>query len=327
MSETSALFIGIDVSKSSLDVALGSTGPILGFRQTPGGLADLVATLKDKNPTLVVLEATGGYELPAVTALAAAALPVVVLNPRQVRDFAKAMGQRAKTDSIDAHVLAHFAERIRPEQRPLLLGSALELKQLSTRHRQLAEMLTSEKQHRETCPPQLRAGLEEHLDWLKQQLKQVDKAIRGLIAANPEWRAKDELLQSVPGVGPKTAAVLLAKLPELGNLSRKKIASLVGVAPFPFESGTSVKGRRQIAGGRTDVRGALYMATLVAAYHNPVFQAHYEQLLASKKLKRVALVACMRKLLVILNAMVRTGTSWDEQLACPSPTKAVETPR
>lgn len=319
MSNSTALFIGIDVSKASLDIAIEPSGQTLRFRQSSEGLASLVETLRAQRPALVVLEATGGYELPAVVAMSAAGLPVVVLNPRQVRDFARAVGQRAKTDSIDARILARFAERIRPEQRPLLLGSALELKQLSTRRRQLVQMVTQEKIHRETCPAQLVAGLEEHLEWLDEQLEQLDEAIQRLIESSPAWKAKDELLQSVCGVGPKTSAALLAKLPELGRLTRRTIAALVGVAPFPFESGSSVRGYRRISGGRTEVRSVLYMATLVAAHRNPVLKAHYQQLCASKKSKMVALVACMRKLLGILNAMLKNETRWDARLAAPLP--------
>lgn len=318
MTASPSVFIGIDVSKASLEVAVGTSGSLLHFRQTPRSIAELVTMLQGKHPELILLEATGGYERPVVTALAAASLPVVVINPSQVRDFAKALGQRAKTDAIDAFVLARYAECIRPEQRTLVLGDALELKQLSTRRRQLVDMITVEKLHQQTCPTELRVGLDEHLDWLRERVKQFDKAIQSLIESNPIWRKKNALLQSVKGIGPAVAAVLLARMPELGTLSRQKIASLVGVAPFPFESGSSVRGVRQIAGGRTDVRAALFMATLVAVHHEPVLKKHYRQLCEGGKPKMVALVACMRKLLVSLNAMVRTGKEWDARLAAPA---------
>ncbi|RYF35954.1 MAG: IS110 family transposase, partial [Cytophagaceae bacterium] len=239
-----------------------------------------------------------------------------VLNPKQVRSFARATGQLAKTDRIDARMLALFAERIRPDVRPLLLGHALELKQLAVRRAQLVEMIVMEKQRRSTTSPLLKPTIEEHLDWLERQKKQVEKALQEMIRQSKEWQERARLLKTAKGVAGVTAAVLVALLPELGTLNRKQIAALVGVAPFAKDSGKKQGGTgRQISGGRPRVRQALYMATLVAVQHNEPLKEHYEKLQKTKEKKKIALVACMRKLLTELNAMLRDSSEWSDTLA------------
>ena len=261
-----------------------------------------------------MLEATGGYELAAVAALAAAGLPVVVANPRQVRDFARATGQLAKTDRIDAGVLALFAERVRPEVRPLPNEEAQELDAVLTRRRQLLEMLTAERNRlgqvagRGRRP--VKKSLKAHIAFLERELRVADTDLGAMVRASPAWREKDDLLRSVPGVGPVLSLTLLAELPELGRLSRREVAKPAGVAPLARDSGT-LRGHRYVRGGRASVRAVLYMAALVATRRNPVIRAFYERLLAAGKPKKLALVACMRKLLTILNAMARSGVRWE----------------
>ena len=261
------------------------------------------------SPTLVVLEATGGYERAAVAALAAAQMPVVVANPRQVRDFARATGQLAKTDRIDAETLALFAERVRPTPRPLADEASAALDALLTRRRQLVGMRGAERNRLEHAPPAVARGIRTHIRWLERQLSVVDRDLDDMIHQSPVWRAKEDLLRSVPGVGPIVSRTLLGELPELGQLNRRRIAALAGVAPFACDSGT-LRGRRVVWGGRASVRAALYMSALVATRWNPVIRAFYQRLLAAGKPKKVALVACMRKLLTILNVMLRTNTPW-----------------
>jgi transposase len=261
-----------------------------------------------------VLEATGGREGPAVAALAAAGLPVAVVNPRQVRDFARAIGQLAKTDVLDAQVLAHFAQVIHPTPRPLPDEQAQELTALMARRRQLIQMQTAERQRLDTALPRVRSQIQRHLAWLEAELADLDQSLHNQVQASPVWRERENLLRSVPGIGPTTALTLLAELPELGQLDRKAIAALVGVAPLSCESGTW-RGRRIVWGGRARVRTALYMATLVASRHNPRIAAFYGRLCAAGKPKKVALIACMHKLLTILNAIVRQGSPWSVQPA------------
>jgi transposase len=259
------------------------------------------------------LEATGGYELLGVAALAAASLPVVVVNPRQVRDFAKATGQLAKTDRIDADILARFADVVRPAVRPLVDDEAQELEALLTRRRQLLEMLQAERNRTGQVFGKgkrlVKKSLKAHIGYLERELRMTDTDLGAMIKASPVWRERDELLQSVPGVGPVLSRTLLADLPELGRLSRREIAKLVGVAPLSRDSGT-MRGRRFVQGGRATVRAVLYMAALVATKRNPAIRAFYLRLLAAGKPKKLALVACMRKLLTILNVMVRTAQPW-----------------
>lgn len=306
------VFVGIDVSKGQLDFALRPGGS----RSVPNneaGFAQLLEHLKAVPPTLVVLEATGGIELPLTSALALAGLPVVVVNPRQVRDFAKATGQLAKTDAIDAQVVAQFAEVIRPEPRPLPDEQTQALAALVTRRQQLIEMLTAEKNRLASTRPAIRKNLRAHIVWLERALQHADTDLAEAIRQSPVWREKDELLRSVPGIGPVLTTTLLANLPELGTLPHKQIAALVGVAPLNRDSGT-LRGRRTVWGGRAHVRTALYMAAIVATRFNPVIRAFYRRLCAAGKAKKVALVACMRKLLTIVNAMLKHRTPWNPTL-------------
>jgi transposase len=302
-------FVGIDVAKAALAIAIRPDGTVMQVPNDEAGIAHLVTQLRQTPPTLIVLEATGGREAPVAAALATAGLPVAVVNPRQVRDFAKATGQLAKTDALDARVLAHFAEVVRPTPRTLPDAEAQALSALLARRRQVLAMLVAEQQRLETTVPVLRPRLDAHIAWLRQERDELDAALRQQIRQSPLWREDDALLQSVPGVGPVRATTLIAELPELGQLDRKQIAALVGVAPLNCESGTW-RGRRIIWGGRGQVRAALWMGTLGAVQHNPIIRAFYARLLAAHKPKKLALTACMRKLLTILNAMLAHRSPW-----------------
>lgn len=306
------IFVGIDVSKAQLDVVVRPEGRF-SIVNNERGLKQLLERLQAVTPTLVVLEATGGIELPLTSALALAGLPVVVVNPRQVRDFAKATGQLAKTDAIDAQVLAQFAEVLRPEPRPLPDEQTQALAALVTRRQQLIDMLTAEKNRLASARPAIRKNLRAHIAWLERALQQADTDLADAIRQSPVWREKDELLRSVPGIGPVLTTTLLANLPELGTLTHKQIAALVGVAPLNRDSGT-LRGRRTVWGGRAHVRTVLYMAAIVATRFNPVIRAFYRRLCAAGKAKKVALVACMRKLLTIVNAMLKHRSSWNPTL-------------
>jgi transposase len=303
------IYVGIDVAKDRLDVAQRPGTEAWWVTNDDRSIADLVARLGALRPTLVVLEATGGIELPVVGALAAAGVPVVVVNPRQVREFARVTGRLAKTDAIDAQVLARFAEAVRPALRPLPDASTHQLGGLVARRRQVIEMLTAEKNRLRTAAPAVRDHINEHILWLERSLSDLDSELGQVIHSSDIWRAQDNLLQSTPGVGPVLSTTLLAHLPELGSLNRKEIAALVGVAPLNRDSGT-LRGRRTVWGGRSDVRTALYMAALAATRFNPVIRAFYQRLESAGKPKKVALTACMRKLLTILNAMMRHQTRW-----------------
>ena len=307
--EGEARFVGIDVSKAQLDVAVRPTGKrwTLPYDQT--GIEGLIPQIVDLEPALVLLEATGGLELPLVAALAAAALPVVVVNPRQVRDFAKATGTLAKTDTLDAGVLAHFADAVRPEVRPLKDAETQVLNSLTARRRQVMTMLVSEKNRLGTAIGAVSPRIEAHIAWLEQELSDLDKGLRQTLRRSPVWREKDDLLRTVPGVGEQISLTLLANLPELGTLNRRQIAALVGVAPYNRDSG-ALRGKRAVWGGRSRVRAVLYMGALVASRHNPAIRDFYQRLLAAGKPKKVALVASMRKLLVILNGMLKHGSPW-----------------
>ena len=302
-------FVGIDVSKAYLDVAFRPSGERLRVSNSESGIAELVARLSTMRPTLVVLEATGGYQAAVVASLAIAKVPTAVVNPRQVRDFAKATGRLAKTDTIDADVLAHFAEVIRPEPRPFVDEQTLALEALVTRRRQVIEMITAEKNRLAQSHKSLRSTIKAHINFLQRELQDTNRELDGMLRKTPMWREHEDLLRTAKGVGRMTIATLFADLPELGTLDNKRIAALVGVAPFNRDSGTH-RGKRMIWGGRASVRAALYMAALVASRHNPVIRAFYERLCAAGKPKKVALVACMRKLLTILNAMIRTKSPW-----------------
>jgi transposase len=302
-------FVGIDVCKGSLDVAVRPVKTSWTVSNDEEGICALADRLRELKPTMVVLEATGGLQIPLVAALGQAKLPVVVVNPRQVRDFAKATGRLAKTDAIDAEVIAHFGEAVRPEVRPLKDAEAQELTDLLARRRQLVDMLTAEKNRLGTARKRVRKDIQEHITWLEKRLKDVNADLSKSIKKTPAWRQKDEILQSTPGVGPVLSVTLLAGLPELGSLNRREVAHLVGVAPLNRDSG-QYKGKRSVWGGRADVRSVLYMSTLAAVRCNPVIRAFYQRLTAAGKEHKVALTACMRKLLVILNTMVKTGAAW-----------------
>jgi len=302
------VFVGIDVSKAQLDVALRPTGRF-SAANTEAGIAEVLTRLQAVSPTLVVMEATGGLEIPLTEALASAGMPVVVVNPRQIRDFAKATGQLAKTDALDAQVLAQFAEVMRPQPRPLLDAETRALAALLTRRRQLVEMLTAERTRLMSVHTPVRKSLRTHIAWLERAIQQTDTVLTEAIHQSPVWREKEALLQSTPGVGP-VMTTLLTNLPELGALTGKQISALVGVAPFNRDSGT-LRGTRTVWGGRAQVRAVLYMAALVAARFNPVIRAFHQRLCAAGKAKKVALTACMRKLLIILNAMMKHRTWWE----------------
>ena len=306
--EGEARFVGIDVSKAQLDVAVRPTGKrwTLPYDQT--GIEGLIPQIVDLEPALVLLEATGGLELPLVAALAAAALPVVV-NPRQVRDFAKATGTLANTDTLDAGVLAHFADAVRPEVRPLKDAETQVLNSLTARRRQVMTMLVSEKNRLGAAIGAVSPRIEAHIAWLEQELSDLDKGLCQTLRRSPVWREKDDLLRTVPGAGEQISLTLLANLPELGTLNRRQIAALVGVAPYNRDSG-ALRGKRAVWGGRSQVRAVLYMGALVASRHNPAIRDFYQRLLAAGKPKKVALVASMRKLLVILNGMLKHGSPW-----------------
>lgn len=308
----SPVCVGIDVSKQQLDIAL-RPGRRYSVPNNEAGVASVLADLRTVSLTLVVLEATGGLELPLTSALALAGLPVVVVNPRQVRDFAKATGQLAKTDAIDAQVLARFAEVIRPEPRSLPDEQTQALAALVTRRQQLIEMLTAEKNRLASARRTIRKNLRSHIAWLERALEQADNDLAETIRQSPVWCEKEALLRSVPGIGPVLTTTLLANLPELGTLTHKQIAALVGVAPLNRDSGT-LRGRRTVWGGRARVRTALYMAAIVAARFNPIIRGFYQRLCAAGKAKKVALVACMRKLLVIVNSMLKHQTPWNPAL-------------
>lgn len=306
-----AIFVGIDIAKADFVGACRPDGTSWTATNNPEGMAATVTRLQALAPTLIVLEATGGYETALVAVLVAAALPVVVANPRQVRDFAKATGQRAKTDRLDAQRIALFAERVHPDPRPLPDAVLQQLNALMTRRRQLLDMLTAEGNRLEHAAAPIRREITRHSRWLERRVVAVDRDLDGTIQKSPAWRAKENLLRSVPGIGPVVSRTLLADLPELGRLNRKQIAALVGVAPLARDRGT-VRGKRVVWGGRAPVRAVLYMGALVATRRNTAIRAFYARLVTAGKPKKVALIACMRKLLTILNAMMRTNTTWQQ---------------
>jgi transposase len=313
---TTSVFVGIDVSQDNFDIATyreQHPDTVWSVSNNPKGIDTLVQRLRKLRPLLVVLEATGNLESDLVTALTIAGLPVVPINPRQVRNFAKATGKLAKTDRIDAQVLAHFAQAVQPKPRPLPDDDTQELKELLARRRQLVEMITAEKNRWRRATPAIRQRIHNHLQWLTTELDDLNQSLQDRIQSKLIWQEKDTLLQSVPGVGPTLSCTMLGCLPELGRLNRKQIASLVGVAPHCRDSGT-LRGKRTIWGGRAMVRHALYMATLVATIHNPTIKAFYNRLVKEGKAKKVALTACMRKLLTILNAIIKEQIPWRKPL-------------
>ncbi len=305
------VFVGIDVGKDVLFVAIRPFGDNLEIANREDGIADLVKRLRFLRPTLVVMEATAGYETPVAVAIYRAGIPVVISNPRLVRSFARATGHLAKTDKIDAGVIAHFAELIRPEPRRLEDPDEERLGRLVKRRKQLLRMIVMEKNRVAKGVPEVRKEIQKHLDWLAKDLERIDQALNDFIQSSPIWSAKNDLLQSVPGIGKVGAQAIISDLPELGTLNRKQIASLVGVAPLNRDSG-NFKGRRSIWGGRAHIRTVLYMVAVVASRCNPVIKEFYERLCKAGKPKKVALTACIRRLLAILNAMMRNGTRWGE---------------
>jgi len=311
-----AVVIGIDVSKAELVIAAHPVAETWTSETTPAAIDTLVARLRDTRPQLIVMEATAGYELPLAAACAAAQLPVAIVNPRQVRAFAQEIGRTAKTDAIDAAVLALFGARVQPAPRAVADAATRALAGLITRRRQLLEMLGAERRRLEQAPPTgpITRDLRTHIRWLERRLGDVDDEIGTAIHQSPVWRVQEDLLRSVPGIGPTTARTLLAELPELGRLDRRAIAALVGVAPFNCDSG-QFRGQRRIWGGRASVRASLYMAALVAARHNPVLAPFYRRLRQAGKRAKVALVAVMRRLLTILNAMLKHQSRWNPKVA------------
>ena len=301
--------VGIDVSKDRLDVAVRPSGEMLVIERNAAGLELLASRLKELSPKVVALEATGGFETVAAAALAAAGLPVIVVNPAQVRHFAIAVGQRAKTDPIDAGVIAHFAEAAGPEPRALPDAATRLLADLVARRRQIIEMIGAERQREKRAPVRLRKSIARLLKALEKELTSVDGDIDDAVRGSPVWCEKEDLLASVPGIGPTIARTLIAELPELGRLNRKQIAALAGLAPFTRQSG-KWRGRSFIGGGRTAVRTALFMVAMVAKKYNPVLKAFFDRLVAAGKPKMVALIAVARKLLTILNAILRDNRPW-----------------
>jgi transposase len=312
MSETIAPCIGIDVAKSTLEIGLDTTEQTFSVENDPQALPALVARLEAMAPERIVVEATGGYEMHLVAACIAANLPIVVVNPRQARDFAKALGKRAKTDRVDALVLARFARAVRPEQRLHKSEAAQAVTVLVARRRQLTEMLVAEENRRQSpLFAEMADEFKEHIEWLQKRIADLDRDLQNQIRQTQQWREQDELLQSAKGVGPVLSVTLLTQLPELGRLDRREIALLVGVAPISNDSGKH-RGERHIAGGRAAVRSVLYMGTLAAIRSNSVIKEFYQRLVAKGKLKKVAITACMRKFLTILNAMVRDQKAWHQ---------------
>jgi transposase len=312
VSDEQHVHVGIDVSKATLDVAVEPTREHWQVDNHERGIPQLVERLRRLQPERIVLEATGGYELAVLAALGCAELPVVAVNPRQVRQFAKAVGRLAKTDALDAQVLAQFAAVVKPALRPLPDAATRELAGLLARRRQLIEMQTAETTRLNQAVDLVRPEIREHLRWLDKRVAQLDRDLHDRLRHSPLWREKDDLLRSIPGVGPILSTTLLAEVPELGGVTHRQLSALVGVAPFNCDSG-KWKGTRRIWGGRAAVRAVLYMATCAAVRHNPVVRALYQRLVAAGKRKKVALVACMRKLLTICNAVIAQRTPWRYQ--------------
>ena len=306
-------WVGIDVCQKYLDVYVRPLEKLFQVTNDEAGIRGLVQTLSKLTPELIVLEATGGMEIDAAIKLTQAELAVAVINPRQARDFAKATGQLAKTDAIDAKVLAHFADAIRPEVRQISDESSRQLEDLVARRRQISDMITAEKNRRRGKTNSVQASIDEHIEWLKQQLKEIESQINSEIALNESWKQKMDLLTSVPGIGEVVAVTLISSLPELGTIPHKSISYLVGLAPLNRDSG-KFRGKRRIHGGRAKIRCVLYMAALVAVRFNPIIKAFYERLLNKGKRKKVALTACMHKLLIVLNAMMNQNQSWQPQV-------------
>ena len=306
---SSEAYVGIDVSKDLFDVKVLPNNEFQQFSNDDAGIKKLIKFLKKFDPVLIVFESTGGLEMPSVSSLIENNLPVVIINPRQVRDFAKATGRLAKTDSIDADTIARFARDIRPEVRPIKDEHAQLLSALNARRRQIVDMLVAEKNRLYTAPKSNKKSIQKHIKWLERSLEDINKDIDKTIKKSPTWRENDKILQSFRGIGPIVSASLLCDLPELGTLNRKKIATLVGVAPLNCDSGR-FRGRRRIKGGRANVRRKLYMAAVASIRHNPMIKDFYNRLIDAGKPPKLALTACMRKILTILNAMMKNRTYW-----------------
>jgi transposase len=307
-----AVYVGVDVAKDTLDVADSGSRETRQFTNDHEGIAQAVQYIASLQPAGIILEATGNLEMPLAVALQAECLPVVIINPRQVRDFARATGALAKTDAIDARILALFGLRIKPEMRPLPDKQAREMGSLLTRRRQLMEMLVAERNRLSRSDEDVQLNIKDHIKWLKEALSDINNDLERRIQSSPSWHEKGNLLRSVPGIGKVVSTTLLIELPELGQLNRRKIAALVGVAPLNRDSGT-MRGKRTVWGGRAKLRAVLYMAALVATRRNPIIAAFYRRLLDAGKVKKVALVACMRKLLTMVNAMMRARTAWNPE--------------
>ena len=306
------VYVGIDVAKETLEVAASDSPPTRQFTNDPEGIRQIIQHITRLQPGGIILEATGGLEMSLAAELQTKGLPVVIINPRHVHDFARATGVLAKTDSIDAKLLALFGLRIKPEVRPLPEKPAREMASLLTRRRQLMEMLIAERNRLSRADEKVQPSIKEHLKWLKKALFDINTELEHRIQESPAWQEKDHLLKSVPGIGKVVSTTLLIELPELGQLNRRKIAALVGVVPLNRDSGT-LRGKRTVWGGRATLRAALYMATLVATKRNPVIANFYQRLLNAGKVKKAALVACMRKLLVIVNAMTHAMRVWSPE--------------
>lgn len=304
-----SVFVGIDISKERLDISALPEKMDWSVSNDDGGVKQLTTKLKSLKPTLIVMEATGSYGSLVAATLTAEGFPLAIVNPRQVRDFAKSTGKLAKTDVLDARTLANYAKTLKPKPRALPDALTQELKALVTRRRQMVEMLTAERNRLYSAAPITHPEIQAHIDWLKDRLGKLDKELKDQIQSDPVWTKNENILKSAPGVGEVLSFTLLAELPELGRLSNKEIAALVGVAPFNRDSGR-MRGTRKIWGGRARVRASLYMAALVASRYNPVISEFYQRLIRSGKKPKVALTACMRKLLVILNSMIRKGECW-----------------
>ena len=315
MTNNSRKYIGVDVGKEQLEIAQWGESKSWQTDNTEEGIEQLLEWISAKANCQVVIEATGGLEMKATNALMLAGIPVTVANPTRVRAYAKATGQLAKTDAIDAQMIAGYAGAIQPEPQRVKGEEEMTLSALVTRRKQVLEMQTAEKSRLSTAPARIKKHIQKHLDWLKEEVATLDGEIRLMIGSDPEWKEKSSRLESVPGVGYVTAATLLADLPELGTVNRQKIAALAGLAPYNRDSGRKT-GRRRIFGGRSSVRRVLYMAALSGTINNPVIQVFYQRLIDQGKPKKVALTACMRKLLTILNAMMRDQANWRTDVAC-----------
>lgn len=314
MNDEPTIYVGIDVSKKSLDVAVRPLNRSWQCTRSEEDIQLLVERLKGLNPARIIMEATGGLEIVVATALASAALPVVVVNPRQARDFAKSTGRLAKTDKIDADALAHFGEALKPEVRPLKDAETQEFSSLLTRRRQLVDIFAGEKNRLSSAPMPIRPKITKHMDWLELEIIEIEKEMFNRLGENKIWRDKDKLYQSIPGVGPVLSRTIIARLPQLGEIDNRPLATLAGVAPLNRDSG-QFRGSRHIWGGIGDIRSVLYMGTLAATRFNPVIKEFYARLLGKGKKRKVAMVACMHKLLTILNAVARTGIPWCNKLA------------